>query len=434
MRTASRRRWATAVATLALMAALPAGMRAHSGAQSYLYLDITPDRLGGRVEMPFGDLRKVFPLPLNEADEAGSLQELRSHQSEIGQYVREHVSIGVDDAAWDYDITRVDVLKAEGGYAVVRFQARVPGNEVPRTLDVRFDPFFDEIPQRDALLLIGNDWQGGVIDNGERVFVRFDPDTRKRRIELGRPSQWRNFVASIWIGVDHIRTGPDHILFVLALLLPSVLVFVGSWRPVSTFSRSLWRILAIVTMFTLAHSITFLMAGVQLLPLPPSWLVESVIAASIAATALHNLRPIAVNREASIAFLFGLFHGMGFARLVGGLDVSPATRLVSLLGRNVGIEMGQAVVVLLTFPALFVLRRTIWYRPAFVLASVVLSAISCGWLIERLFSLDLNVARVVQPFIKMPRALVIVLAGMAIAAMIHRFEHRAGRLLPTVDA
>lgn len=427
-------RWgAAAAAVVVLVALLPVDTIAHTGQQSYLYLDVTPDRLSGRVELPYGDLRKVFGLTLKDDDDAATLQELRSREAELFDYLRRHVSIGAAGAAWELDFTEIDLLVVEGGYAVMRFQARVPGTEVPRTLDVRLDPFFDAVPNRDALLLIGNDWQGGVIDNGERVFVGFDPGTRTRRIELGAPSQWRNFVASVWMGVDHIRTGPDHILFVLSLLLPSVLVFVGAWRPVSTFSRSLWRILAIVTMFTAAHSITFLLAGLQWLPLPPSWLVESVIAASIAATALHNLRPIAVNREASIAFVFGLFHGMGFASLVGGLDVSQTTRLISLLGRNVGIEIGQAVVVLLAFPALFVLRRTIWYRPVFVVASIVLAGISCGWMVERLFDLDLNVARVVEPFIRLPRAFVLVLIGMVIAAAIHRYEHKAGRLLPTTD-
>lgn len=436
MRSAVIRLCVTIAAALAVVAVLPTSTRAHTGQQSYLYLEVTPDRLGGRVEMPYGDLRKRFGLTLSDHDDASAREELRSHETDIGTFVRRHTSIGANGEPWVLDITDIDVLVVEGGYGVVRFQARVtgaPSAGVPRTLDIGFDPFFDEIPNRDALLLIGNDWQGGVIDNGERVFVAFDSSTRTRRIELGQPSQWRNFMASIWMGVDHIRTGPDHILFVLALLLPSVLVFAGSWRPVSTFSRSLWRILGIVTMFTAAHSITFLLAGLQWLPLPSSWLVESVIAASIAATALHNLKPIAVNREAAIAFVFGLFHGMGFASLVGGLDVSQTTRLVSLLGRNVGIEIGQAVVVLLAFPGLFVLRRTIWYRPAFVIASLVLAAISCAWIVERIFALDLNVARVVEPFIKLPRAFVLVLIGVVIATVVHRFEHRAGRLLPTAD-
>jgi len=147
------------------------------------------------------------------------------------------------------------------------------------------------------------------------------------------------------LGVDHIRTGPDHILFVPVLLLPAVLVFNTIWRPAENFGASLWRITRIVSMFTVAHTITFSLAGLDILPLPPSKFVEAIIAISIAAAAIHNLRPIAQNKEWLIAFAFGLFHGMGFAGLVDGLEVSQSTKLLSLLGRNLGIEIGQTVVV-----------------------------------------------------------------------------------------
>jgi len=147
------------------------------------------------------------------------------------------------------------------------------------------------------------------------------------------------------LGVDHIRTGPDHILFVPVLLLPAVLVFNTIWRPAENFGASLWRITRVVSMFTVAHTITFSLAGLDILPLPPSKFVEAIIAISIAAAAIHNLRPIAQNKEWLIAFAFGLFHGMGFAGLVDGLEVSQSTKLLSLLGRNLGIEIGQTVVV-----------------------------------------------------------------------------------------
>ncbi len=158
--------------------------------------------------------------------------------------------------------------------------------------------------------------------------------------------------------------------------------------------------LKIVSMFTIAHSITFVLAGLEVIPLPPSRVVESLIALSIIAAALHNLHPIFINREWAIAFVFGLFHGMGFASLVSGLDVGKSTQMFSLLGRNVGIEFGQALVVLLLFPALFLLRRTRWYRPLFVVGSIGLALIAFGWMLERVFVVDLKVGRVVEPFLE----------------------------------
>ncbi|MDH3306420.1 MAG: HupE/UreJ family protein [Acidimicrobiia bacterium] len=119
----------------------------------------------------------------------------------------------------------------------------------------------------------------------------------------------------------------------------------------------------IATFFTLAHSITFTLAGMGWLPTPPAKLVEATIAISIAAAALHTLRPLLPNREWTLSFVFGLFHGMGFASLVSDLDVSRSSQLISLLRRNVGIEIGQVVVILLFFPGLFLLRRTPFYQP-----------------------------------------------------------------------
>jgi hypothetical protein len=421
-------------AVLALLGVAPGTAHAHSGLQSYLYLDITDDAVGGRVELPFGDLRTRFGMELDGETDEALLGELTTNRDRLTAYIAEHLSIGAGGRPFELRYTDIELLPAESGYGVFQFLATVPDGAVPRRLDVSFDPFFDDIENRDALLLIGNDWKSGVIDNGEEVLLRFDPGTRTHVVDLGKPSQLKNFTASIGQGVDHIRTGPDHVLFVLSLLLPSVLVFSSGWNPVTGFGSSLWRILKVVSMFTLAHSITFVAAGLDLLPLPSSKLVESAIALSIAATALHNLRPVIRNREWLIAFGFGLFHGMGFASLVGGLDVSKGTKMVSLLGRNVGIELGQAVVVLLLFPGLFLLRRTTWYRIVFTVTCVGLAAVALGWTVERLFEMDLRISKVVEPIVAFPRSIVWTAVFTAVAGTVYLVEQRRGRLRPTVDA
>ncbi len=184
-------------------------------------------------------------------------------------------------------------------------------------------------------------------------------------------------------------------------------------------------------MFTVAHSITFTLAGLDILPLPPSRLVESIIAGSIAVAALHNLRPVAANKEWVLSFAFGLFHGMGFASLVDGLDVPKSTQLLSLLGRNLGIELGQTVVVFLCFPALFLLRRTRFYRPFFAAASLALAAISIGWMIERLAEVDLGMASITDPLVEFPRILVIIALATVAAWAFYANESKADRLIGT---
>ena len=189
--------------------------------------------------------------------------------------------------------------------------------------------------------------------------------------------------------------------------------------------------LIVATMFTLAHSITFTLAGLDLVPLPPAKLTESMIALSIAVAALHNLKPVLGHREWIIAFVFGLFHGLGFAGFVEQLDISRSTKLVSLLGRNVGIEIGQAVIVLITFPALFLLSRTRVYRGFFLISTSVLAVISSVWVVERLFEQDVGLNRIVDATVKWPRAFWLCVVATILIAIFVLWERRNGRLVAT---
>jgi hypothetical protein len=427
---------AAALAAVALVgAAKPAA--AHSGDQSYLYLDIGKNTVAGHIEAPLKDINKVFNLKIvGDTQQATAL--LLASEAPLKEYFAKHLELGAGGKKWPITFTETrlfysDLPEQDGNYAMFFFTADAGSDIVPRAIESRFDPFFDEIPGRDSLVLIGNDWSGGVIENSHGVFGRYDSGSRNLVLNLGDTGWFKNVKASAKLGLNHIRTGPDHILFVLVLVLPSVLVFAGRWRPTKSFRASLWRVLKVVTMFTLAHSITFTLAGLDLLPLPPTKVIEAVIAISIAAAALHNLRPIFPNKEWLISFAFGLFHGLGFAGLVATLDVPRSTQLVSLLGRNIGIEIGQSIVVLLVFPALFLLRRTRYFRPFFVTASIVLTVISISWMIERLFEVDLGVSNRVDPVVEFPRVLIPLAICTVIAAVANRLEHRKNRLLTAVD-
>lgn len=412
----------------------PSGASAHAGDQSYLYLDVTQTSVGGRVEAPIRDLNTGLGLELGGSD-AEIVAGLEANFDLIVGYLGDHLGIAAGGESWEIEFTESelffsDLPEADDNYVLFFFTATPTVDPVPRELEVTFDPFFDEIPGRDALLLIGNDWQAGVIDNGFDVLAGYDSGSRTQTIDLGETSRFKNLVESVKLGLDHIRSGPDHILFVLVLILPAVLIFSGGWQPARSFGASLWRILKIVTMFTIAHSITFTLAGLDILPLPSSRIIESIIALSIVAAALHNIRPLAANKEWLIAFAFGLFHGMGFASLVSGLDVDRATQLISLLGRNIGIEIGQSIVVVLLFPALFFLRRTRYYQPFLVGVSGLLALISFGWLIERSLEVDLGVTGLVEPIVAFPRVLIWIAVLSTVSYGLHRHEGRRGRLLP----
>jgi len=414
---------------MAAMFATPAG--AHTGDQSYLYLEIT-EEVTAEVHLPFADLAEHTGINIGGSD-AEIEAAIAANAEGLEQYARDHFSISSDGEPWalsdDVEVRRLE----ENEYVVVVFEVDKAGSDVPALIDVELDPFFDEDPDRDALFLIFNDWERGFVDNEADPLARFTAGDRAQTVDLGDRSWQRNLGSSIGLGLDHIKTGPDHVLFVAVLLLPSVLAFTTRWEPADKFGKSLWRVLKIVSMFTVAHSITFTLAGLNFIPLPGPRLVETIIAVSIAAAALHNLYPIFPQKEWLIAFGFGLFHGLGFASLVEDLQVSRSTQLVSLIGRNIGIEIGQALVVIIVFPMLFLLRRTRFYMPLFKIASWALIIISIGWVGERLFSTAEFTSWVVDRVFAWPRILWIVIALTAVSAAIWQREDKADKLLPTVS-
>jgi len=420
---------AVVVAIVLALVTFTAPALAHTTEQPYVYAFIGEDSVDGRVEFAVGDVAEVLSIDLSGSD-AEIEATLRENAAELRAYANSHYM--VED--WPITWGSVDLFREAPGelaFAVVQYDVSTPLGGVPSELDIVFDPFFDEVPGRDGLLLITGGYEAGNFDADKEILVTYTASNRDQAIDLGTRGSWENFTASITLGIDHIKTGPDHILFVLALLLPSVLIFRQGWKPVQGFGSALWRVLKIATFFTIAHSITFTLAGMGWLPTPPSKIVETIIAASIAAAALHNLRPIFPNREWSLSFAFGLFHGMGFASLVSSLDVSRSSQLVSLLGRNVGIEIGQVVVILLLFPGLFLLRRTLAYRPFLVISSIVLSALAVFWMIERVFEIDLGTNAIVDSVASVPAGYWVALGFTAVALLVYWRARSARELLET---
>jgi len=134
------------------------------------------------------------------------------------------------------------------------------------------------------------------------------------------------------LGIEHILTGIDHLLFVIGLLL-----LVG-------FTR---RLVLTITAFTLAHSLTLASSALGWLTLRPPP-VEATIALSIvlvAAEALHRRETLARRWPALVAFLFGLVHGLGFAGALKEIGLPESHLLVALLTFNVGVEIGQLMTV-----------------------------------------------------------------------------------------
>lgn len=186
-------------------------------------------------------------------------------------------------------------------------------------------------------------------------------------------SQWANIGEFIVLGIEHILTGYDHIAFLLALIV---------------IGLSIREVLKIITAFTVAHSITLLLAATQVVSLN-SRIVESVIAFSICFVALENLYKKKVNYRWLVTFGFGLVHGFGFASVLQDLIVGKSNLLVSVVSFNLGVEIGQLMIFLVLLPVLYLLKNKLEFRKVTIGVSLAIFLLGFTWLIERGFNLKL---------------------------------------------
>lgn len=198
------------------------------------------------------------------------------------------------------------------------------------------------------------------------------------------------------LGMRHIAEGNDHLLFLLALLLPAPLLAVGSrWKGTAGVRRSLLRIAGIVTAFTIGHSLTLTLAAMNVVRVP-SRPVEVLIALSILVSAVHALRPVFPGREAWIAAYFGLIHGLAFATTLDRLGLSRWERVAGILAFNLGIETMQMMVVALILPSLLLMSRTRAYAILRIGGALFACAASGAWIAERLLGAQTPVDAVVN--------------------------------------
>lgn len=160
----------------------------------------------------------------------------------------------------------------------------------------------------------------------------------------------------------------------------------GKWAGAESFSQACRGVLAIVTTFTVAHSIPLWLSVMEYVSLPTQW-VEATIALSIVVTAAANLFPRLPTAGWRVAFLFGLIHNFGFANVLVDLGLSSKTLGVSLLGFNIGVELGQIAIVLAILPIAYGIRRSLFYRVAILRAgSIAIGLVALVWFYERTFN------------------------------------------------
>lgn len=378
----------------------PLHLQAHEPDQSYVYLRVNKNDVDGRIELNSDDINRILGtnLPTKGITDA----QVAPLAARVQAYLQEHLSFTAAGKTFPltFSDSRVYNIDARDEPDFVRYNFDLSGmTELPTNLVVNYSAIMDNYDQHRGYLLIENNWQAGVVNNSARINNIFSADNPTTELNLTEgTSVWKGVWALIKLGVWHIWIGLDHILFIIALILPSVVrrdpvekgpYGVSKWNPVPAFKPAFLYIIKIVTFFTIAHSITLALGALEIVNLPGRY-VEALIAFSIGLAALHNIRPIFRGKEWVIAFIFGLFHGFGFASVMGDKGLGSDFLAWSLFGFNVGVEIGQLLIICVAFPILYALRKTKFYQWLIIIGSVLLIFIALYWTVERLFEVDIT--------------------------------------------
>lgn len=357
------------------------GAWAHSSSNSYLLLSERDGAKVLRADVHLRDIDVVFDL---DADRDGQVvwAELDARSAEVLAWLAQGLRVGSEATACVLNpIDTQASERADGLYLSTEWRVTCPPGvpENGQSLNLSYALLFDRDNLHRALLRIDvPQVQSSAILSPERPQVPLPTVNPSAAEVLGR-----YIVEGVW----HIWIGIDHILFLLSLLVLAPLVparrWVTHWRAEPRLRPAFMEVLAVVTAFTVAHSITLSLSVLQWVE-PPASFIEPVIAISVVLAALNNLLGWWSVRRWRLAFVFGLIHGFGFANVLLDLGLPTTQLAIALGGFNLGVELGQLAIVGAFFPLAWWLRHTAFYRWVVVVGgSLAIVVVGSAWTVQR---------------------------------------------------
>lgn len=343
-----------------LVVCLATRIRAHPSPFSYLDLRLGEGAPHALLTVHAIDLAHELKVTPEQLLASGAAE---SQRPAITAWLQARLRIETDGKPVDIALSQIEVLATQQAIAL---HLGLQGASAPGS--IRFQcALFPYDPQHQTFLNLyeaGSLAQQEIFDKNRTTFEYF---------RGGRQGAWavvKRFVAS---GMQHIFGGPDHILFLIGLLL---------------LGGSLGRLLGIVTAFTLAHSITLSLAALDLANPPAGW-IEPAIALSIVYVGIDNLMMNKASRDmrAWIAFFFGLVHGFGFASVLKEFGLPRQALGWSLFSFNLGVEIGQACIVIVAALGLAAIRKRneALGRHIAKWGSIAVIAAGAFWFVQRVF-------------------------------------------------
>ena len=353
---------------LLLLISLPAF--AHKGSDAYWTLRADGAVITGHLDVALRDLDALSSLDTN-GDGQLTWGEVKANEPALRTTLTRALALD----ACPIELGPFAIIHhSDGNYLCVPTTARCPAEVT--TLEAKYSLLFDVDAQHRGLLSVsaatGGNW------------TAFTNNRRTQTVTFTSIGAGEQTGLAFFQGVHHIAIGWDHLCFLFALLLPSVLRRTdSSWVPRPAFKPTLLDVTKVVTAFTVAHSITLALASFGVLTPNAKW-VEVAIAVSVALAALNNLTPFVPETRWSLAFSLGLMHGFGFVSAIRDLGASGTSLGLSVLGFNLGVEAGQLGIVMVFVPLAWLLRGKGAYRTVLMpLGSAAILGVALYWTWQR---------------------------------------------------
>lgn len=329
---------------------------AHKPSDAHVRLAVSGDEITGRIDVALRDLDGALVL---DADGDGAITwgELQVATPRIVAYLEQRFSI----AGCHITFARGALVDlSDGTYWAAPLSAACERTE---EITIEYRLLFDIDASHRGLVHVGE--QTLIVRDGAPVTAK-----------LGARTSFSSFVVE---GIWHIWAGLDHVLFLVCSILPAVF---PRRSPAESLRSAAREVLEIVTAFTLAHSITLVISAVGFVQLP-SRIVETAIALSVVVAAMNNLLR-AIDARWAVAFALGLLHGFGFSSVLVDLGLPSSELVGSLLGFNLGVEIGQMAIVVAVLPVLYIIRRTYAYQAVLWAGSGLTAVIAAIWTVQRM--------------------------------------------------
>jgi len=416
----------------------PSAVYAHQSPTTLIFLDANPKQVNLEIHMPLTQLELAFGNNITQIPTTL----IQKFGPQLKEYLKAHIhAYETRTNPWGVEVSsfRMD----EGTYAEYNINywelvanvtlTPAPG-ESTRKFTLDYDVIMHQVITHVALLSIRRDWESGRIDTNvtsqAMVIARNTSNNiiYPFQVNLEDGSWFKGFTTMVNLGILHIKEGTDHLLFLLTLLLPAALIAVGGrWAKTGSVRYSLLRILKIVTSFTIGHSITLIIGALGLIHFP-SRPIEVLIAVSILVSAIHALKPIFPGKEMYIAAGFGLIHGMAFAATLANLYLDGSSMALSIFGFNLGIELMQLFVIVITMPWLIILSRTKIYPYVRIIGAIFAGVAAIAWILERVSGTPNVISTFVTQASTQAQWVIVFLAVLAFLSLLFKKQFAYNRL------